>query len=114
VSATVTASRLVEAARAALRPSEPKIPSAELVERLKPEFPDINEDRLGRALVGAGWTRRQWRTSSGRVRGYAPPLFREVPEIAAAPPEAPAPAAYARQARIIRSPGTGTGPHGAL
>jgi hypothetical protein len=90
---------LATAALAALRPGETKIAAAELAERLRQEFPDLNEDRLGRALVGASWTRKQWRTATGRVRSYAPPAFREVPEIAAAPPQAPAPASCDAPAR---------------
>jgi len=97
--------RLTVAALGALHPDENRIPAAELVARLTVEFPDVNEDRLGRALVGAGWTRKQWRLPDGtRTRGYAPPAFREVPEIALPPPQPAAPASLASAAAISASP----------
>lgn len=81
---------LATATLAVLRPDETRIPMPELLGRLRPDFPDLRAEALGLALTAAGWKPAQWRTPSGRVRGYCPPSFRPVEQDRPAMPENPA------------------------
>ncbi|HTU54973.1 MAG TPA: hypothetical protein VMF62_13480 [Acetobacteraceae bacterium] len=117
----MTGPDIAAAAAGGLHPGETRIATAELLERLRPAFPDLRAEALGRALTAAGWRAGQWWApgTKQRVRGYRPPeagpaeIVTDVPiENGPAPPQAPEPAGLGAPARTFGTPGAATGLHG--
>lgn len=69
---------LAAAALAALLPGEVRVATPDLLARLRPSFPALRAEALGKTLASAGWRPAQWRAGGGRVRGYLPPADRSV------------------------------------